>query len=127
MLHRYATPLGLAAAATVTVILGAFTHWSWPIMAAAAIAGIWVFPRTFYGRAASRVLDEAPGDPNSLWSLRRRSPYLLDIAGADDKSVQLEQAYLAAQAAARGELDINGNADPNALRKIADEKRGEHN
>ena len=122
MLHRYATPLGLVAAAAIATAAGALTHWSWPVVAVAGIAGISIFPRAFYGWAASQSLDEAPGDPNSLWAQRRRGPYLYDIMSADDKSVQLEQAYLSAQAEARGEVDVTGTADPNAFKKIAGEE-----
>jgi hypothetical protein len=43
----------------------------------------------------------------------------------DDNSVQLEQDYLAAQAHARGELDITGTADSDAFGKTTKKERRE--
>jgi hypothetical protein len=87
MLHRHSTLFGLLSTAAVAALAGYLTQWSVPVIVLAAIAGVEIFPRAFYGRAASRELDDAPGAQDSF------------------SGQPLEPDYLVMRSAAHGEFN----------------------
>ena len=124
-LHRHSTLCGFLAAAGHAALLGYLTRWSWPAVVLAAFSGICIFPRAFYGRAASRALDDSRAAPDSFAAEPGHGGYAPDMADIGTKSIRLEQAYESTKAAASGAYDVSGNADPDALRKFAEEEQRE--
>ena len=59
MLREHSTFFGFASALVCAVVVGSVSHWSLIWMAATAIAGIFFFPRCFYGFKEARVLRDA--------------------------------------------------------------------
>jgi hypothetical protein len=59
MLRERSTFFGFASALVCAVVVGSVSHWSLIWMAATAIAGIFFFPRCFYGFKEARALRDA--------------------------------------------------------------------
>lgn len=90
LLHRHSTLFGFLASIVVAFSLGVLTHWVWPIVGLSALAGIFVFPRAFYGRAESRALDKDQASPDSFFAEGGSSR---DMAGIGSKAFMLDEAY----------------------------------
>lgn len=103
ILHRNSTLFGFLAAAAVAALLGALTNWSWPVMVFSAFGSVFILPRAFYGKAASRALDEAPATPDSFWAQPGHGELNPDMADIGTKSPNLEPIYEAKRSAAHGE------------------------
>jgi hypothetical protein len=58
-LREYSTLFGFASALVCAIVAGSVSHWSPFWMAATAIAGIFFFPRCFYGFKEARALRDA--------------------------------------------------------------------
>ncbi|HET7814026.1 MAG TPA: hypothetical protein VFL13_06605 [Candidatus Baltobacteraceae bacterium] len=124
MLHKHSTLFGLLTTALVAALAGYVTHWHPAAIGIALFAGVLIFPRAFYGFKAANALDESARTPDSLGDAGRFSPR--DMAGLNDESYRLHQAYEQYQAATSGGYDVTGKiADPNALTKLAEEERRE--
>jgi hypothetical protein len=59
MLREHSTFFGFASALVCAIVAGSVSHWSPIWMAATAIAGIFFFPRCFYGFKEARALRDA--------------------------------------------------------------------
>jgi len=59
MLREHSTFFGFASALVCAIVAGSVSHWSPIWMAAIAIAGIFFFPRYFYGFKEARALRDA--------------------------------------------------------------------
>jgi hypothetical protein len=59
MLREHSTFFGFASALVCAVVVGSVSHWFLIWMAATAIAGVFFFPRCFYGFKEARTLRDA--------------------------------------------------------------------
>jgi len=64
-LREHSLFFGLAAALVCAIVAGSLSHWSLILMATTAIAGIFFFPRCFYGFEEARKLRDADFEPGS--------------------------------------------------------------
>ena len=122
--HRHSTLLGFVTSAVIAILLGAITHWSWPVMIFAALAGVCVFPRIFYGRAASAAIDDAPATPGSLLNdPEHRGGRNLDMLDIGSDAFRIERAYNEARLAATAGYEASGKpADPEPFKKLVEEQ-----
>jgi hypothetical protein len=122
--HRYSTLLGFLASAIRAILLGAITHWFWPVILFAALAGICVFPRVFYGKAEARAIDEAPATAGSfLNDPEHRTTRALDVLDIGTDAFRIQRAYNEARLAGTAGYDEHGKrADSAAFKKLAEEQ-----
>lgn len=125
--HQHSTLLGFLASAVVAIALGAITHWFWPVIVFAALAGICVFPRVFYGVSASRAIDEAPATAGSLLAdPEHRAGRNLDMLDIGSEAFRIERAYNEARLAGTAGYDASGKpANPEPFKKLAEEQERE--
>jgi hypothetical protein len=64
-LREHSMFFGFAAALVCAIVAGSLSHWSIILMAVTAIAGIFFFPRCFYGFKEARQLRDADFEPGS--------------------------------------------------------------
>lgn len=59
MLREHSMSFGFASSLVCAIVAGCLSHWSLILMAATAIAGVFFFPRCFYGFKEARALRDA--------------------------------------------------------------------
>lgn len=111
MLHQHSTLFGLSATAAVVAGAGYVSHWTVFVMVVAAFAGLYFFPRLFYGWDAYRELGKAPFVPGGVHS--GRGVWFAEPTASE----RLMHAYEEARGGA------TGAPDDTKLRQLAQEER----